>query len=73
MMFAESWDGPHLSLNGIKRDVGRLGFNPYISFNATEHVCQEGSRGMLAQEDPVVWQGKDGRFRLLVHQFDCRT
>lgn len=73
MWFAESWDGPHLSLRGVKSFVGRVGFNPYTSFNATEHVCQAGSRGLLAQEDPVVWQGKDGRFRMLIHQFDCRT
>ena len=52
MAFAESWDGPHLSLRGFKSYIGRLPINPYVSFNKTEKVCQKGSRGLLAQEDP---------------------
>lgn len=66
--------GKALSLRGFRQYVGRLPINPYPSFNATEHVCPTGSRGMLAQEDPTVWwDAKARRYRLLMHQFDCRA
>jgi hypothetical protein len=63
MAFAESWDGPHLSLRGFKSYIGRLPINPYVSLNKTEKVCQKGSRGFLAQEDPVVWFDSVAKWR----------
>ena len=74
MAFAESWDGAHLSLRGFKSYVGRLPVNPYISFNSSEKVCEKGSRGLLALEDPTIWfDAVSKRYKLLTHQFDCRT